>query len=189
MELADAVARAATGDSTAWNELVRRYTYLLRSIGSGFRLSTGDTEDAAQMTWLALIRNIHKLHDPDALSGWLTTTMRRNCLQILRHRRHELLEGDWSRWLVADEQEAVDDRLLNAERSRILWDSVDRLPDRQRDLVRVLFAGDERPYAEVATSMSMAQGAIGPTRQRALRRLRKMLASTGVRRHGGPVTD
>ena len=82
------------------------------------------------MTWLALIRNIRKLHDPDAVAGWLTTTMRRNCLHILRQRRHELPEGDWARWLVADDQGAVDDRLLNAERDRMLWDSVDRLPGR-----------------------------------------------------------
>jgi len=187
MELADAVARAAKGDSVGWDELVQRYSGRLKSIGAGFRLSTGDTEDAAQMTWLALIRNIHRLHDPDAVAGWLATTMRRNCLHILRQRRREILESDWARWLVADDQGTVDDRLLNAERNRMLWDSVDRLPGRQRDLVRVLFAGDERPYAEVATSMSMAQGAIGPTRQRALRRLRKMLVSTGVQRHGGPV--
>jgi RNA polymerase sigma factor (sigma-70 family) len=118
---------------------------------------------------------------PDAVAGWLATTMRRNCIRILRLRQREQLDGDWLRWNLADDKPDPADRLVREERGRLLWNSVDRLPQRQRDLMRALFDGRELPYDEVARSMAMPAGAIGPTRQRALRRLRKMLVHADVR--------
>jgi RNA polymerase sigma factor (sigma-70 family) len=178
------LGRAAAGDQQAWQEMVAQYRGLLRSIASEFRMSPGDADDAAQMTWLGLVQNVDKLRVPEAVVGWLATTMRRNCSRVQRQRWREHLRDDWMQWQVEDDTVAVDADVIVAERDRVLWEIVDRLPDRQRKLVRLMFAVKEPSYLEIAETMSMAVGTIGPARQRALRNLEKLLAEPGPGRTG-----
>jgi RNA polymerase sigma factor (sigma-70 family) len=178
--VADLVGPAAVGDR-AWNDVVRRYGGMLTAIAAQYRLGSGDGDDAVQMTWLALLRNAHNLREPDRIAAWLATVMRRNCLQLLRRRQYELVNSDWAGWAVTDNHDAPDDDLVRAERDRLLWENVDRLPPRQRDLVRALFDA-ELSYDDVSRRMSIPVGAIGPTRQRALRRLERLLSRAGMAR-------
>jgi RNA polymerase sigma factor (sigma-70 family) len=180
--VAELVQRATSGDERAWAALVEEYGGLLRSIAAGYRLSAGDAEDAAQTTWLGLVQHVGELRTPEAAVGWLATTMRRNCLRLLRQRRRELLRDDWTQWSLPDESVALDRGVLTAERDRVLWAAVDRLPQRQRQLVQNLFASREQSYGEIAVSMSTAVGSIGPARQRALRQLAALLGEAGVSR-------
>jgi RNA polymerase sigma factor (sigma-70 family) len=180
--VAELVQRAGSGDERAWAALVEEYGGLLRSIAAGYRLSAGDAEDAAQTTWLGLVQHVGELRTPEAAVGWLATTMRRNCLRLLRQRRRELLRDDWTQWSLPDESAALDRGVLTAERDRLLWAAVDRLPQRQRQLVQNLFASREQSYGEIAVSMSTAVGSIGPARQRALRQLASLLGEAGVSR-------
>jgi RNA polymerase sigma factor (sigma-70 family) len=183
-EEADLIRRAVDGEEAAWVELVHRYESLLRSVGVQFRLTGSDVDDAAQTTWLALFRNINKVTTPEALAGWLATTMRRNCLRILHQRRREQPAEECADWVVADLTVDIDDRLERTQRRRLLRESVDRLPPRQRDLVRALSAPGRLSYEEIAKATAMPVGAIGPTRQRALGRLRSMLTD-GAEPAGG----
>jgi RNA polymerase sigma factor (sigma-70 family) len=182
MTASSLLSQAAAGDEGAWIELVGRYRGLLRSIASDFQLAPSDAEDAAQMTWLGLFQNADKLRMPEATPGWLATTMRRNCARVLRHRRREQLQDDWAHWLVIDDSGSVETRILLNERDQILWDSVDRLPARQGELLRSLFTAAEPSYGEVAATMSMAVGTIGPARQRALRNVKQLLSDAGFDR-------
>jgi RNA polymerase sigma factor (sigma-70 family) len=179
------VSRAAAGDERAWQEMVTQYRGLLRSIASDFRMGPGDADDAAQMTWLGLVQHVDKLRVPEAVVGWLATTMRRNCARVLRQRWREQLRDDWTQWQVEDDAGSVDTHVMQAERDRVLWEIVDRLPERQRRLLRLLFAAAEPSYVEIASTMSMAVGTIGPARQRALRNLERLLADTGPGRGAG----
>ena len=51
--------------------------------------------------------------------------------------------------------------------------AIDALPARQRELMLALLAEPEPSYAEVARALEMPIGSIGPTRARALARLRR----------------
>jgi RNA polymerase sigma factor (sigma-70 family) len=175
-ESARIVDRAATNDEQAWADLVRHYSGMLNSIAAGFRLNRGDAEDAVQMTWTDLVRNIHGLRSHDRVGGWLSTTMRRNCMRILQRHRLEVLT-DVIEATVVDESVDIENAVLTAERDQQLWQVVERLPDRQARLLSALFAEDERSYEEIARALSMPIGAIGPIRQRALRSLERLLVA------------
>ncbi|WP_271189742.1 RNA polymerase sigma factor [Dactylosporangium matsuzakiense] len=173
--------RAAEGDQDAWLQLVRQYAGLLRSVAASLRMAAGDAEDAAQTTWLGLLQNLDTLRDPSRVSGWLATSMRRNCLRLVRRARRELPVAEWTdvEWADrerAEQVETIEDRLLRTERDHQLWQAVDRLPDRQGQLVRVLFADPDTSYDDVARRMSIAVGTVGPARRRALRRLAQLLS-------------
>src|SRR4051794_32658202 len=77
------LAAAAAGSQVAWNEIVSRYTNLLWAIGRTHRLDTATINDVIQTTWLRLIENLGRIHDPARLAGWLATTARRECLSVL----------------------------------------------------------------------------------------------------------
>jgi RNA polymerase sigma factor (sigma-70 family) len=80
----DLVTGARNGDKQAWDTLVDRYAPLIWSICRQYRLPDADAEDVGQSVWLYLVANLAKLRDPAALPGWLVTTTRRECGQILR---------------------------------------------------------------------------------------------------------
>jgi RNA polymerase sigma factor (sigma-70 family) len=173
------LGKATAGDQLAWNELVRRYRPRLRAIATGFRLSGADAEDAVQMTWLSLFQHVGTLRSHDQVGAWLTTTMRRCCLRIVKRRRWDTLVDD-EVTVTVDNTADVVEALTRTERGRLLWEAVGRLPPRQAELVRALFADDERSYHEIASALSMPVGAIGPVRGRALRRLGELLAESGT---------
>jgi RNA polymerase sigma factor (sigma-70 family) len=173
--------RAADGDERAWHHLVTQYDGLLRSIALSFRLSPEHAGDAAQTTWLRLIQNVGKVREPEKLGGWLASTMRRECIRALRHQQREQPTEEF---FGEQDGDGVDARLLLAERDALLWSAVDRLPARQRALLITLSATPTPSYKEVSERLGMAVGSIGPTRGKALRRLRTLLAETGVAEEG-----
>jgi DNA-directed RNA polymerase specialized sigma24 family protein len=75
------------------------------------------------------------------------------------------------------EQAALDSEQarLDADQARTLWRAFGELPERCRQLLRILIASPAPSYAEVAAALSMPVGSIGPTRARCLRRLRQLL--------------
>ena len=75
------------------------------------------------------------------------------------------------------ECEAVDpsayDVLEGAERSAALQRAFDRVKARERALMTVLLADPEPTYAEISAALGMPIGGVGPTRMRAIARLRE----------------
>jgi RNA polymerase sigma factor (sigma-70 family) len=174
------LASAAAGDQAAWNILVDRYTSLLWSIARGFRLGPADAGDAVQLTWLKLVENLGSIHDPDRLAGWLATTARRECLQLIRRNARVRPAPDADLPEPPDPAPPVDDRVLRRERDDELWQTFAKLSERCQQLLRVLTAVPPPAYAEVAAALDMPIGSIGPSRQRCLARLRELVTTTAT---------
>jgi RNA polymerase sigma factor (sigma-70 family) len=176
------VRRAEAGDQEAWNALVDRFGNLLWSVARAHRLSPTDAGDVFQTTWLRLLENLDRIDDPERLAGWLATTARRECLRLLRRsgREHLGLDDDAALDVVDEQVEPLDARLLADERDAALWACFERLSSRCQTLLRILMATPPPAYADVALSLDMPIGSIGPTRGRCLERLRQL---------GGAVID
>jgi Sigma-70 region 2 len=93
--VADLLPRASGGDPGAWEEIVRQYGGLVSATVRSCRLQGTDALDAAQMTWLRLTENAHRVQFPERLGAWLATTARRECLRIL-HDRAKLAVAPWT---------------------------------------------------------------------------------------------
>jgi len=174
-ELADTVRRAIRGDQLAWCDLVGRYSGMLRSIARTFRLSAADAEDAGQLTWTLLVQHVETIREPARVGGWLACTMRRECIRLTSRRRQEVLVAD----AVDDPAaaaDAADRKLWNDVQAELVRSALARLPRRQRELLLALSPDPAPTYGEIAASLSMAVGTIGPTRAKALRRMRDLLA-------------
>ena len=64
-------------------------------------------------------------------------------------------------------------RLLASERDDAVHAAVARLPERDRTLIELLYSEPAPRYADIGRKLRMPVGSIGPTRSRALERLRR----------------
>ncbi|MGQ0575190.1 MAG: RNA polymerase sigma factor [Pseudonocardia sp.] len=169
------VAAAATGDETAWSEIVYRYSPLLVGVVRQYRLTAAQTEDVAQTVWLRLVEHLDRLRAAQALPMWIITTGRREALrQLAAERRVQPRDPSTSEWADAPGQHpAPDDELLRVERHEALLAGLAELDGRQRELMLLLIEDPPPSYAEISRRTGIPVGAIGPTRARAIDRLRR----------------
>jgi RNA polymerase sigma factor (sigma-70 family) len=174
MEPGDLVRRAADGDQQAWSALVDRYAGMVWDICRSVGLDRQDAADVAQVVWLRLVENLDRLRDPDQVGAWLATTVKRERLHLLKRRSRCETDDDLD---PPDPALGPYERLEQGERVRQVAAALERLPERDRLLLRLLAADDRPSYAEVSNTLGMPIGSIGPTRMRALARLRRELAT------------
>ena len=171
--VASLVRRATAGDRGALDALVAEFEGLLWAIARGHRLSHADAADVAQTAWLRLLQNLHRLEDPSRVGAWLATTARRECLRKLRASAREIPDDEPPE--PVSESADIDQPLLEAERDATLWAAFGRLPTRDQALLRMLVVDPQPSYEEIGAALDMPIGSIGPTRARALERLRREL--------------
>ena len=171
---------ARSGDAGAWRALVDRYSPMLWNIARGFRLDHATCADVVQTTWVALAENLDSVREPDAIGGWLAMTARRACLREVCRRKRVDLWGEFSDRDMVDPAPAPDDWAATRDRDDRLRRAFRRLPERDQRLLTLLWAAPPRPYAEIAEILGVPIGSIGPTRARALARLREQLADEGI---------
>jgi RNA polymerase sigma factor (sigma-70 family) len=134
------VTRARNGDNQAWEAIVERYAPLIWSICRRHRLGNADAQDVAQRVWLQLVDQLDRLRDPAALPGWLATTSRRECGQVLRASRGPgaARYGLDTDTLPDGQAEMAEQELLAAERHAALREALGHLPPNCQRLVALL---------------------------------------------------
>jgi len=173
---------ARCGDEAAWNELVSRFTPLIINVGLRLRLSAPEVEDVAQTVWLRLVEHLADLREPAGLPGWLVTTSHREGLRLISARRRTIardpLDLDWQLPAQGPQPDVADParELLVAERHEAVLLAFADLPARQRNLLLLLTLDPPLTYAEISARTGIPIGSIGPTRGRAVERLRAAVA-------------
>ena len=164
---------AMDGDQGAWEEIVRRYEPAVAAMVVTYRLQEADARDATQRTWLRLLEAHRQIREPEALGGWLKTTARRECLRILADQRRvdPLPEGTE----CVDPTVDVERSIVDTDQARHLRSLLSTLPARSFALLSSLFQDNPPGYAQLSASTGMPVGSIGPTRARALRKLRRVV--------------
>jgi RNA polymerase sigma factor (sigma-70 family) len=170
-ELSCLARDAAGGDEFAWTELVRRLDGVLRGVARRYRLAAADVDDVVQTTWLRAVDHVGRLNDPGAIAGWLIVTARREAMRTLQRGVREVLTDDTS--AIDDPDPSGPDELAIArERRAAVHGAVERLSGRQRVLLTSMLSTPAPTYEQLSTRLEMPVGSIGPTRDRALARLR-----------------
>jgi RNA polymerase sigma factor (sigma-70 family) len=175
-EVADAVRRAATGDKDAWDEIVNSFGGLVWAVANSYRVGPADAAEVSQTTWQRLLEHLDRIREPERLGGWLATTARREALRLLKLRAREVpIEDEAAFGPRTDQSPTPEEAVLDRDRDRALWRAFARLSERCQRLLRLVVLVAP-PYAEVAAALDMPIGSIGPTRQRCLEQLRRLLA-------------
>jgi RNA polymerase sigma factor (sigma-70 family) len=168
------VDSASTGDDLAWAGLVAEFRSVIAAVARAHSLSETDAADVAQETWLRLFEHIQDLRSPAFVGSWLATTAGRECLRVLRLGSRQIPTDDPDHGV---DDTPLDAELMTAARDTVLWRAFERLRTSDQKLLRLLIDGDEAGYREISAALWMPIGSIGPTRARALKRLRRELES------------
>lgn len=171
------IAACLAGEGDAWSELVHRYARLVASIPARSGLSPDLRDEVFQSVWTIAVKHLGSLRDHRSLPAWLIRTTQRETWRIGREakRARDIAHQEPFAW--ADPEEA--DLLENRQRMR---EALERLDNKCRDLLLVLFREDQPDYDRIAESLGMPRGSIGPTRGRCLDKLRTIYTRTDVTR-------
>jgi RNA polymerase sigma factor (sigma-70 family) len=174
------LVRACTrGEPEAWDELLERYGRLIWAVALRLGARQEEAEEIFQRAWVAIVESIHDLREPRLLASWVAGTTRFQTYRLFseqgRQRRLASLEEAGSD--VCDPQPTVDTEgeLLRIEEVAALRDALDRLDERCRILLQLLFFHQPAlDYQTISQRTGLAVGSIGPIRARCLKRLRRV---------------
>ena len=184
---AELVKRLKTGDREAFGALLRRYQGKVYRLAMNMTRSPQDAEEVTQDVFLAVYRKIGEFDGRAAFSTWLYRVASNAALMKLRGRRSEphlsieeegpafAPDGHFAR-PVADWSELPEDRLLSAERRRVLEQAIDALPPDYKAVV-VLRDVEGLSNQEVAEILGATVLAVKSRLHRARLALRERLAA------------
>ncbi len=179
MTLEELIRAAREGDERAWGTIVERFEGLIWATTRAHRLSSAESADVTQTTWLRLLENLDRIRDPERLGAWLATTARHESLRQIRLHTRELPSTDEAVLDLATD-EPIETELLTRERSAALLRALAGVGERCQALLRMLAAVSSPSYEEISAALGMPVGAIGPTRARCLDKLRRSPELAGL---------
>lgn len=165
------------GNAAGMAELVALLTPILWHTVRAQRLDRESAEDVLQTTWLTLVRSAGSISDPQAVLQWLIVSARREAWRVAKRSDRVEPKDFEADELVTSAGDAPDLVALRNDSDSRLWRHINRLPDKCRELLRVIAFADRPDYSAIASSLGMPIGSIGPTRGRCLAKLRLQLAN------------
>jgi RNA polymerase sigma factor (sigma-70 family) len=181
--IADLLCRARVGDQAAVGEIVERCTPMLRAVARRYVHGDSDVDDVLQDVWIAFVENLHLIREPAATRGWLLRVLTHAAIRAGQQARRaeptaELDVGE----PVADVADvAVRNVWLEDLRGR-LKPALQALRPEDRRLVTLLAGEGRSDYRTVSRLTGRPVGSIGPTRMRAMARLRRQPSLVGLDR-------
>jgi len=178
------VARCRKGDGAAWAELVRRYQRLVYAVVMRAGFDEHGAADVFQTVFARLLEHLPRLSQPDRLQAWIVTTAKREALRAreigqrtVSMSRDEDDESPGLEDTVADDAPLAEDALSELQQLHRLRQGLDRLDERCRELLLLVFRDEDEKlgYDEIARRMNMPMGSLGPTRARCLDKLRRLV--------------
>ncbi|HEY8093834.1 MAG TPA: sigma-70 family RNA polymerase sigma factor [Acidimicrobiales bacterium] len=170
------VAEAAAGDRVAWERLVDEYAGLVWSVIRGCGLFGAEAADVSQTVWLRFVEHIDRLREADRAGAWLATTARHECYRVMRRAGRQVLTADVPEVAAADGAEDLVAALGAAEDRSAVLRALERIPARCQELLRLLAVEPALSYDEIAATLDVPRGWVGPTRGRCINHLRRALA-------------
>jgi RNA polymerase sigma factor (sigma-70 family) len=174
------------GDEAAWEQLVARYKRLIYAVPRRAGLDEDLAAEVFQRVLIALLEFIDRIEQPARISTWLVTTARRETWRTGKRERAAAeaisldVDDDDEHSDIPDDAPPLDETLLRLERQHLIRTAIGSLDERCRELLTLLFYDpDSPPYTEIAATLSIKEGSIGPTRARCLNKLLRVLDEMG----------
>lgn len=131
--------------------------------------------DLEQTVWLRLLERLHRHGPPADPQQWLRASVRAEA-----GRAQWVTERERGYAAPALTDTAPEPLLLRAEQQRTVRAAVRRLPGRCARILSALLSPHDLTYREIAGTLGISQGSLGPERSRCLGCLRRMLAAEVV---------
>jgi RNA polymerase sigma factor (sigma-70 family) len=169
------------GDESAWEAITYKYQKLLFSIPRRAGLGQDLAGDVLQEVFTTLYIKIDQLEKPEYLRAWLITTTKHKTIHLISREtrgRPRSIDDDENdpAFEIADKLPLADEVLIRLEHEAQIENAFTEIDDRCRRLLMMLYVeSDKVPYSEIAETLDIPLGSIGPTRARCLQKLLKFI--------------
>ena len=161
-------ARAADGDTAAFEVLVRRHGPLMKAYAARMLGSTYESDDVVQETFVTAWRRLGELEEGAAVKAWLMRILSRRCIDRIRarHEHDDVTEVDAPAPAGQSPEHLAEVRTANEALGRAL----DALPELQRRCWVLREAG-QYSYDEIAQELDIPVSTVRGQLARGRRRL------------------
>lgn len=169
------------GNETAWEIIVYKYQNLIFSVPRRAGLDRDAASDVLQEVFKTLFEKLDLLEQPQFLRAWLTTTARHKTIHFIqKEKRGKILplldEENEIKYEVSDDALLPDENLIRLEKENQIELALSEIDVRCRRLLMMLYLEIEPiSYQQIAETLDLPVGSIGPTRARCLKKLLKFL--------------
>jgi RNA polymerase sigma factor (sigma-70 family) len=167
------VVRCQLGEREAFRELVGVWHGPLCRYLQGMVGSPHLADDLAQEVWIAVLRGLPRLREPERFTPWVFTIARRTVTDHLR----QMYRAPETPLKVLGAVVA-DDELSGVLTTMEIEDGLSELPPLEREVL-ILFHLEDLPLAACAEVLGVAPGTVKSRLHRARRMLRSILAERG----------
>ncbi len=164
------------GDESAWNELVDRYGRLVYYIAHRHNMEQAETDDLFQTVFEIALRQLKNLKNKNSVASWLATITAREAQRVRKFNARFVGLDE----RMADFAEPPLDAVYRDFLAQELQRAMRQLDPFARDFILALMAEPPPTYKELASRFGMAEGSIGPTRERCLKKLQMIMKRMGI---------
>jgi RNA polymerase sigma-70 factor (ECF subfamily) len=190
---ADLIARAAGGDSSAFQVLVEQHRLMVYRVAYQFAGNHYDAEDIAQDVFIKVYRSLPRFRQDSQFTSWIYRIAMNACID---HRRRHMSSGaafaarsneDAEQQMVsaAEESPGPETTAYAGELGTVLETAVSRLPQGQR-IVFIMRHHEGLKLCEIASALGLAEGTVKRQLHAAIHRLRAALNAANVTVGGRP---
>ncbi|RIH65981.1 sigma-70 family RNA polymerase sigma factor [Mariniphaga sediminis] len=184
MSEAEIIDKLREGSEKAFRELVDQYQQLVVNTCFGLLHNTEDAEDVAQDVFIEVFRSVDKFRADAKISTWLYRIAVNRSLNFIRDNKRrkwfqsfdDLVEAKKKSLgeLVSGNTENPEFDLENSQRSLLLHEAIDALPENQR-VAFTLNKYEDLAYKEIAEVMKLSVSSVESLIHRAKKNLQKKL--------------
>lgn len=183
MELSDEqlVKQALSGETEAFDEIVRRWQRRIHALCTGLLASPEDARDATQETFFAAFRNLKGFRGEARVSSWLHRIAVNQCISRQRRTRvrpetplDEEMNLNGARPICASNHESPAHLAESGDRAEGVRQAVGALPPELRQIV-IMKEFEELSFQEIAGVLDLPLSTVKSRLYTALKQLRLRL--------------
>jgi RNA polymerase sigma factor (sigma-70 family) len=176
------IRRAKEGNEKAYEQLLQKYRIQVYNLVFRMVRDKQEAEDLTQEAFIKAFNSLASFNEDYAFSTWLYKIATNNCIDFFRKRKLQTYSLDKPiKYKDSEIQQEIPDPDLNPEktilaneRSRIIRDAIDSLPDKYHEAI-VLRHREEKSYEEIAQILDLPLGTVKARIFRAREMLNKAL--------------
>ncbi len=176
------VRKAKAGDGRAYDALMEMYHDAVFNIVYRMVHNRQEAEDLTQETFIKAYNSINSFNEEYAFSTWLFKIATNHCIDFFRKRKLQTYSMDQPmqykedeiRHQYADNAPTVDREMVADEKSQIIKQAINRLPEKYRMAI-ILRHHEEKSYEEIAQILNLPLGTVKARIFRAREMLKKIL--------------
>jgi len=182
---ADATARAwlrdiARGDERALERFYRSFHGAVFRFALRFTQSSADAAEVVNESMLEVWKSAADFRGGSRVLTWLLSIANHRAVDLLRRKRRHAGSVELDESLIDESACPMPDVLASAESAAHVRTCVERLPERQRQIVHLTFF-EQLAYPEIAEALNVPSGTVKTRMMHAKARLMRCLAQLAGR--------